>query len=785
MSLLPINAKNKPTQIIDTGSSKSSASNSDNIMNSINIGINKTTDAITTGIDNTSQVITKITSPLNKIIDKTVDSIEGAIDTTADTIADFFNKNDNKVVVTDIPPASPNTLNGVIDSTSLYNAYKPNPQIDIQTLSSNIDNSNIVNYLNNIEYKDNVLNGLANCTYSFSLFSIPLYDLIHNYENNYYKMNNSSNDFIKSFNNKAIIVQQGVTAGFSIHDVVINTVAGFNPNTKNVTTTTINFKITEVYGCSLLDKIINLCKIYGYPQFQDMPLFLTLNFKGYDENGNIKTLPEYTYIYPIIITSIKPNLMTGNNGTEYEIQSICKNDLNLLINNHTLEDNISFKASTFKEAIDNLQKQLNDKMKRRYPEFIQVTDQFYIIEIPDDMSNLEFISKQGKENIKESKSKAIEFTFDASDTIQRCINSIYNQLELPNSDSITYNTNINTEKQIREYINISCFNQYLGYSSHYNTYIRKYTYSINKKQIISGITNINATPEEKINNLITNDLLSKQYQHNYTGKNIDIIDVDINIDNMFSIVISKNLVGTNTLLRHSTSAIQEPITIQSEGNKWTPINLNNESTDSSLTTTNNILSSINNNTPIENALTPQNMSIVNNQNDIVLFDKVESVGKSGIIYLEDVPFRLDSSDINKVLTPTKIVSNMNTQLLYNKSSDNSYEKPEILDKLSLLEQVFGKLNMIMMDITIKGDPFWLGNIGVFINNNNYADYTKGEQSFYFVTKITEGVDENSGLYKIKSGVSFRGIYSVLTIEHTFTNGLFKQKLTAKKTDINI
>lgn len=789
MSLQSPNKINKPIEIVDTGTVETQ--NKPTLSETISSSVSSFKDTI-------DDIGNKIKTPISEITNKVTAPIEQGIRRTGDIIKDIFDKNksDNEVEIKELPAALP---------SNKYNVYKPTPQVDVTQYSSNTS----FNILQTVEYQENQLNSLRQIEYVFQLFTIPYSDLVNKYEReeSFYYMGATPREFLNKFTNKIVLIQSGITAGYSMDDINIKTFCGPNPNTRNVITTTIEFKIKEVYGCTLIDKIVNICSIYGYKQFTDMPFFISLKFRGYDEMGNIKELPEYTYIWPIMITSIKPKLQSGNNGTVYDVISVVKGNINLLTQHNTIQKSINFYASSFQDAISKLENQLNDRIRLDYPQYLELTDNNKIYEIiPEDDDNKSIIKILNNgfitqnQNINETNdTNSVRFTFDASDTIQSCLNKIFSKINFNNTDNSVTNKEEDDEDNIRQELSIQCYNQIIGYNNETDSYIKKFIFRIGLSYISFGELKSSKSDIDRLKSLIQRNLIKKQYNHFYTGKNIDVINVDIDIDNLYALVWSQNLVGKNSPLRSDIKIEEDkPKLVESGNDTLTPTMLeHSESVDNSnnvsykrnytfkdmietrgkLNRPDEIRQSKVSFNPIveEEVVNTETEGLEENENNIL--DGVEyGVSQTGTIYLEDIPFKMPDVEKNPIFTPCKFNSIINPEILKTDAGEASFKDEKNLNRATLLNQWYDTAAMIKLDIQIKGDPYWLGTHDVFSASSNIVDYTIGTPLYYFETKTTGEVDEGSGLQRINNGVSFRGLYSVIKVEHKFSDGLFTQTL---------
>jgi hypothetical protein len=114
------------------------------------------------------------------------------------------------------------------------------------------------------------------------------------------------------------------------HDLFIenvNMISTASPNTERGlgNFTKIEFEIHEPYGVTLIEKVNAATGINGYKDYQDAPLLLTIEFKGFNENGQqVKTKPLVRKI-PIGIARVEFDVNEG--GARYSLIAVPYPDL--------------------------------------------------------------------------------------------------------------------------------------------------------------------------------------------------------------------------------------------------------------------------------------------------------------------------------------------------------------------------------------------------------------------------------------------------------------------------
>ena len=104
-------------------------------------------------------------------------------------------------------------------------------------------------------------------------------------------------------------------------------------------------------------------------------------------------------------------------------------------------------------------------------------------------------------------------------------------------------------------------------------------------------------------------------------------------------------------------------------------------------------------------------------------------------------------------------------------------------------------NLLRIELEIRGDPFWIGETDLEIRNRQrankardpgtgqFANYLRGESSFFLTFKTPSTYNENTGFIDLKESATFAGVYNIVRVEHIFSEGKFTQTLSAIR-DIN-
>jgi hypothetical protein len=141
------------------------------------------------------------------------------------------------------------------------------------------------------------------------------------------------------------------------HDIFfenINIVSTTGPNSERglANFTKIEFELHEPYGSTLTEKIRAATFINGYEDFQDAPLLLTMEFKGFDEQGQPVSVSHsglrsaaVTRKFPIVIARVEFEINEG--GTRYYCVAVPVGDM-------AHDDRFKFPRASLNVSVNNI-----------------------------------------------------------------------------------------------------------------------------------------------------------------------------------------------------------------------------------------------------------------------------------------------------------------------------------------------------------------------------------------------------------------------------------------------
>ncbi len=170
-------------------------------------------------------------------------------------------------------------------------------------------------------------------------------------------------------------------------NVELTSVPGFNEKRRLTSVTNITMELVEPSGITLLDKIKAAAANNGFLDHLDAPYMLTIEFVGFDENGqSIKEKSDFIKrVIPVKLITMDIDVNQG--GSYYNIKAIPYNEFGFTNNFMYPRTSGSLKSTnrTFKDAVVDLQNILNDQNEQeKDSKFNQYPDK-YEISISEDL----------------------------------------------------------------------------------------------------------------------------------------------------------------------------------------------------------------------------------------------------------------------------------------------------------------------------------------------------------------------------------------------------------------
>jgi hypothetical protein len=539
---------------------------------------------------------------------------------------------------------------------------------------------------------------------------------------------------------------------FFINNVRIETLMGANEQTNMSVATKIEFDIIEPYSMSGFIEALQVASVAaGYQQYINAPFMLKMEFIGYPDGSEIaetaQTVPDSTRYFVLTFTGL--NIDVTENGAKYNCKCVPFNE-RAFGQPSQLTASTKIKGTTVGELLKDFEKALNDAKKsdtenERNQGQSNNFDSYEII-VPN-VDDTGIISNETNRKILDSKiveflkSNAVYAFDDPAETSSKSKSS-------PTDPVVMFSAGMNIHECI---ISIVCNSTYLkdilkDLSNAESKTIDQYGmvdyFTVNLEVIDKG------TVDDKTNKpfynylfivlpykihctripLIANQpidtskflkVANRTYNYLYTGANVDIKTFQLKFNTLFFQAIPKAL-----------------------GNK------------SDRPTTSESVSSID---PVDTAL--QNVSADTR--------KLSSTGIS--------PIKTSIDQTKTFTSPQPVAGQRNQSDPYDDLARNMHQ--------AILENT----DQCSLDMEIIGDPFYLvtasmGNYRPKANpdgtvGEGEAPYITGDVMVVIIFKNPVDIDEITGEAIFSDKVTpYSGIFRVLSVNNTFIDGIFMQKL---------
>lgn len=362
---------------------------------------------------------------------------------------------------------------------------------------------------------------------------------------------------------------QTIIAESGVSDLTIDKVEIYSITTPSIesgtgTSTNVKFEVVEPGGARLIDQIFYQSLALGIGNWNVMPFYLQLQFRGRtpetsQADDGPGTIGGLRWVYPIKITSIKANVTTV--GTRYEFTAIIYNEYAQSNTVFSLQYPVVLNdLSTFKDAMMKLAQSLNDDQYFKCIDNTGLPDSFKIV-IDPILNNADYNITPANNNTNTARNSSMDVftgknaTFPAGTSIDKIIDSLLSQTngfqtqlinsQTPGAEGQTMTAENN---QMKTFWKIVTETRPLKFDPRRNDYAREYTifviqYDIgvldqNTFQDASPPTTIDAE-RKRLMTYIKKSVLKKKYNYIFTGLNDQVINFDIKINNAFAVALAR------------------------------------------------------------------------------------------------------------------------------------------------------------------------------------------------------------------------------------------------------
>ena len=166
-------------------------------------------------------------------------------------------------------------------------------------------------------------------------------------------------------------------------NVNILSTTGPNPERGLANFQKMEFELHEPFNITLVEKIRAACYLNGYFDYQDAPLLLTIEWKGFDEHGKPMKDDRLDRKIPIRIVRVEFDVDAG--GAKYQCVAVAAESLAFDDRFKFPRRSINVAAQTWNDWKTDIEKQLDDQMQEEIDEGVREKADRYKFEIHPDV----------------------------------------------------------------------------------------------------------------------------------------------------------------------------------------------------------------------------------------------------------------------------------------------------------------------------------------------------------------------------------------------------------------
>jgi len=662
---------------------------------------------------------------------------------------------------------------------------------------------------------------------------------------------------------QTIIAESGVT-DLTIDKVEIKAITTPSNESGTGVSTNFTFEIVEPSGAGFVDKLFYESIALGIGNWNAMPMYLQLQFRGRNpvdsEPESSTELGALKWLWPIKVTSMKANVSTV--GTRYEVVAILYNDFALSNSISSTKHNVVLNnIETFGQAMVELEEKLNADQLLTLIDNYSIPDSYKIVVDPDIKgykitSNTKNKDPRRADNFIKFDNK--DAYFQASTSIDKIVDSLLAQTEeyqigmkqskTPGAEGVPIDQEAT---QIKPFWRIVTDTIPLQFDARRNDiakefvyYIVKYDLGVLEANVFQQATEPNtvAAERKRLMSYIDKKILKKKYSYIFTGLNDQILNLDLTVNNAYTTGLSRfggifqstsmsdmGVVAQTHAADEAkvTKALSAAMAFQNNAKKSdaTKVDALNAELQKSIDTAKLSGAETKKAEILQKAqATAGKLNVVNVMQRAGGFDKDGTLGnpklaaqslatpQSGLKFISDVNIKSQEA-INAYTNFMKSASGKLRPVAFQESlqdfqvglgveskSNSGIQKLSNLFSVALHSSYDN--SFANMNLTIKGDPFWLfpqpfadnGEAIHISTRGDPIDWIKkehfrkekavnvnGSDNFFvirFRTPRNYSPDETTDQPEPIDVETFSGVYKVTNIISKFDSGKFSQVLTA-------
>lgn len=646
----------------------------------------------------------------------------------------------------------------------------------------------------------------------------PEYNALDAYDNTTYHITFSMLTDIAGSTSKIIIAESGVTE-LSIRSLIMNQSVGPNENEKNINLTTLRMSIYDPFSVDIYEKLQASAIQLNLQDYNNAVFLLEIKYIGYDSSNATPVSDIYgRSVIKCIITSITTQITVSGSIHEIELGEV--NNIGSMDEYMILDRSIIVHpdSNTLGDILSSFASQLNNDIRSNWDGLDMITYQFK--DEPYPVRNIKngitspfgLITSINDTVLTEAQRNPGEINTPRSSSIQDIIIQLLSNsntaLELLGNRNTSDNSfDGNSIYGIGHKIIVSV--QYGSWSSLFNRYKKTITYKIVPflhYNIFNSPENIenNATSDtltiKKFQDICTYGELKKEYNYQYTGKNNEVLNFDIQTKMFYNFLFLPSMSAANpsysnvtskagipdlrTLLMKQKTTITNLKADNASLTEQIKLDPNNTELSSQLASNNSQISSL------QEAIN-STTSAIDNQDTITYNSKSQFMSSlNSTTYVDDLDVNTISNSYN-IIKPSSLLTNMVNPITNSGYVENYKDTPQSIYS-ALLSQYWGSTTDALqtVNIEIKLDPYWIAGKNnktddtiISITEEDYGvqNYFKdGFCHFLLNFQIPKGVDDTTGMPILSTSDMYSGIYQVISVTSRFEEGKMIQVLNANR-----
>ena len=637
------------------------------------------------------------------------------------------------------------------------------------------------------------------------------------------------------------IAESGVTS-FSIDSVTINSMVGTDYLSGSTLFTNMEMKVTEPNGVLFMDALRSAAIKVGVRNYQKCYYYLELTFKGYNEDGSINLTPfpdlpnGGKWVWSVVLTDIDVNMSAG--GGTYTLSMTPLNDSSSTTRLNTVPYHVEISGSTVGEFMTNMCNRLNEYWTniKAEPGIIQYDVKFHPV---DGLMSAEEVMAMPITHTETefSEERSNSFYFDATKktahvgkgfTISEVLDAVMRSCETAQNLAKDSKTNAFWINDSNDTINQTGYRQsviwriepeirhpdYDPFFEEYYKHITLHVYGFRHHTAV--LSTLDTMTDENSQRAIIADLaarnfLPKKYEYLFTGKNTEILDMDLSFNLKWAAVLPRMIDAKQEQVEvHAKARPESDQNHPVAGPNSYSIKSRGEQQSDQADAGTRLTEIDDERREIERAYQNKEIDKTEYDKKIIAWkeEREQALARSHQVGEDTRQFRRDLKAQYPYVPVSKTYERHYGEEMARRRVDFTAAEEKTVFPVSIdiydsndigsagqyhpgksiygavQNQVYGPLSdkLFKVDITIRGDPFWIGP-GSFeliaIRNGDFKtswpNFREGCNTILIRMAYPLGQDEQGNTI-LNTDETTTGIYQVNSITHRFDNGQFTQVL---------